>query len=161
MTLPAFRSRSAGGVLSLLACLFVVLPLAAQPMPAVPAMEGAASIRVHVLCGEPGILRVDLVDESTFGNPARPLARREAAVGARGLAEPVTVTFVGLAPGRYALRAFLDIDGNGRLNGGPLGPAEPWALSWAAEPRRRIPRFQDIAFSADEETMEIHMEVKR
>lgn len=141
--------------------LLILFPLSAQygPPAITPAAAEPVMIRVRVLCGEPGVLRIDLIDESTFGNPGRPLARREVSVGAGG--RPLTVSFEGLAPGRYAVRAFLDIDGNGRLNGGPLGPAEPWALTWAAGPRRGIPRFRDIAFSAAGEVFEIHMEVKR
>lgn len=159
----AIARRAARKGTTLLSFLLILFPLSAQSGPPAisPAAAGPAVIRVTVLCREPGVLRVDLVDESTFGNPGRPLARREVPVGAGGLAEPVTVSFEGLAPGRYAVRAFLDIDGNGRLNGGVLGPAEPWALSWAAGPRRGIPRFQDIAFSAAGEVFEIHMEVKR
>lgn len=38
-----------------------------------------------------------------------------------------------LPPGRYALRAFIDLNGNGELDTGALGkPVEPFAFSRAA-----------------------------
>ena len=45
-------------------------------------------------------------------------------------AATVTATFTNLKPGSYAVRAFHDIDGDGRLNVNPFGmPTEPYAFS--------------------------------
>ncbi len=61
-----------------------------------------------------------------YAGKAPPTAQATAAV--TGAA--VTVTFAGLAPGTYALRAFHDLDGDGRLNTNPFGvPTEPYAFS--------------------------------
>ena len=45
-------------------------------------------------------------------------------------AATVTATFADLKPGTYAVRAFHDIDGDGKLNTNPFGmPTEPYAFS--------------------------------
>ena len=45
-------------------------------------------------------------------------------------AATVTATFTDLKPGTYAVRAFHDIDGDGKLNVNPFGmPTEPYAFS--------------------------------
>ena len=41
----------------------------------------------------------------------------------------ITVTFEGVAPGRYAAAAFQDADGDGTVTLGATGPTEPWGLS--------------------------------
>lgn len=115
------------------------------------------SVAVTVMCGSPGTLRVDLVDEATFGDPSRPLQRAERAIGEDELPCTVSTVFSGLAAGRYALRAFIDRNGDGRLNGGIFGPTESWALSWSDGPKRRIPRFEDIAFNAGPGVKEVNL----
>lgn len=115
------------------------------------------TIAVTVLCASSGTLRVDLVDEATFVDPSRPLKRAERAIGEAELPCSVTVVFSGLAAGRYALRAFIDQNGDERLNGGIFGPTESWALSWAAGPKRGIPRFEDIAFAAGPGVKEVSL----
>lgn len=58
----------------------------------------------------------------------------------------VRIVFADLTPGVYAVRVFLDTNGNGELDRGLLGPKEPWALSYRAGVRRRMPpRFADIS----------------
>lgn len=45
-------------------------------------------------------------------------------------------TFAGLAPGRYAIKAFHDIDGDGQMGMTPFGmPSEPFAFSNNAQPQ--------------------------
>lgn len=42
----------------------------------------------------------------------------------------VSRTFSGLAPGRYAIKAFHDVDGDGKMGTNPFGmPTEPFAFS--------------------------------
>lgn len=42
----------------------------------------------------------------------------------------VSQTFQGLAPGRYGIKAFHDLDGDGKLGANPFGmPTEPFAFS--------------------------------
>ena len=54
------------------------------------------------------------------------------------------VRFLGLAPGDYAFAAYLDENGDGRLNRGALGiPKEPIAFSNGVIPRLRRPAFSE------------------
>jgi uncharacterized protein (DUF2141 family) len=56
--------------------------------------------------------------------------------------------FDGLAPGRYALSVYQDLDGDGRLKSNFLGiPREPVAVSNNAPARFGPPRFADAAFA--------------
>ena len=42
----------------------------------------------------------------------------------------VTTTFTGLPPGRYAIKAFHDVNGDGKMGSNPFGmPTEPFAFS--------------------------------
>ena len=60
----------------------------------------------------------------------------------------VRFEFAGLAPGRYALKAFQDANGNGKIDIGMFGPKEPWATYRLARPKLRPPRFEEMAFDA-------------
>lgn len=70
----------------------------------------------------------------------------------RGLALPVTAasattTVEGLAPGRYAIRAFHDIDGDGKLATNPFGlPTEPFAFSNNAKGAMGPAAWRDAQF---------------
>lgn len=49
-------------------------------------------------------------------------------------ASEVATTLTGLKPGRYAVRAFHDLDGDGKLSMNPFGtPSEPFAFSNGAK----------------------------
>lgn len=56
--------------------------------------------------------------------------------------------FADLAPGRYALKAFQDTNGNRKIDIGVFGPREPWATYRLARPKLRPPRFDEMAFDA-------------
>lgn len=54
------------------------------------------------------------------------------------------VRFYGLKPGAYAFVAYLDENGDGKLNRGPLGaPREPLAFSNGVVPKLRRPKFDE------------------
>lgn len=54
------------------------------------------------------------------------------------------VRFYGLKPGDYAFVAYLDENGDGKLNRGPLGaPREPYAFSNGVVPKLRRPKFDE------------------
>lgn len=62
---------------------------------------------------------------------------------------PVTRAYVqGLTPGRYAIAAFQDLDGDGRLSKGALGiPREPFGFSNDARGRFGPPTFEAATFT--------------
>ena len=62
-----------------------------------------------------------------------------------------TVTLEGLAPGRYAVAAFHDTDGNGRLSTWPIGlPREAYGFSRNARAPFGPPTFDAAAFDLPE-----------
>jgi uncharacterized protein (DUF2141 family) len=72
------------------------------------------------------------------GDKAEIQARIEAA------APSLSHVFHGLAPGRYALGVYHDVNGNGRLDKNFLGiPTEPYAISNNLHPVLAPPRFDD------------------
>ena len=71
----------------------------------------------------------------------------EVARAVKVTAGPIRVVFGGLAPGRYAVKAFQDLDGDKQLDVNPFGmPTEPFGFSNNAEPRFGQPPFADAAF---------------
>ena len=72
-----------------------------------------------------GAVMVALYDEATYGGgqPVR-AARVDVAAGEHG------VTFEDLPAGDYGVKAFHDLNGNGRMDTNPFGmPTEPYAFS--------------------------------
>ncbi|MBB5517534.1 DUF2141 domain-containing protein [Amphiplicatus metriothermophilus] len=69
-------------------------------------------------------------------------AKYEARLDDEGVAR---LSLAALAPGPYAFVAYLDENGDGRLNrGGLLGrPKEPYAFSNGVKPKLRRPRFEE------------------
>ena len=55
--------------------------------------------------------------------------------------------FTGLAPGRYAVKAFHDVNGDGKMAANPFGvPTEPYAFSNNAKGMMGPPKWTDAAF---------------
>lgn len=94
-----------------------------------------------------GVLRIILVTEADMGNP-RSGFRRVEIDRTEEQVEPWTVSYVfeGVPPGEYAIRTYLDTNGNGELDRKGFRPSEPWGFSWNNGPKRGIPRFEDISF---------------
>ncbi len=63
----------------------------------------------------------------------------------------VTLTLTVPNPGRYGIRLFHDVDGNGELNANIMGiPTEPFGFSNNAPPRFGPPSFEAAAFDIDQ-----------
>jgi uncharacterized protein (DUF2141 family) len=57
----------------------------------------------------------------------------------------------GLPPGRYAITAFHDVDGDGKMKMNPFGiPLEPFAFSNGAQARMGPPSWEEAAFTVGE-----------
>ena len=58
-----------------------------------------------------------------------------------------TQVFTGLAPGRYAIKAFHDVNGDGKMNANPFGiPTEPFAFSNNAVGNMGPAKWADASF---------------
>ncbi len=101
---------------------------------------------------EPGkAVRVTIYDsEERFLE--EPHAKKEGRIDSRGLA---IVPLDDLAPGEYSLAAYLDENGDGKLNRGKfLGfPKEPVAFSNGVKPKLSKPSFEDTKVSVYEDSV--------
>jgi uncharacterized protein (DUF2141 family) len=124
------------------AALLALLLAAAIPPPA-PAAPGTATLVVEVtgLKDDQGSVQVAL-HASEDGFPTRPeKALRQASVPISG--GRARVVFEGLAPGGYAVAAYHDENGDGRLDTGFLGiPSEGLAASNDAKGFMGPPSFE-------------------
>ncbi|CAM3139021.1 hypothetical protein JHFBIEKO_3696 [Methylobacterium mesophilicum] len=117
----------------------------------------AATLQVEVDGIEPGggPVRVALCQ----GGLSEPFCTRgdeASAAGGRAL-----FTFRDLAPGAYAVAAFQDGNGNGRLDRTGLGlPLEPYGFSGAVA-RRGRPDFSDAAFALQEPGAAVRIRLAR
>ena len=115
--------------------------LAANP-PVHAAEPGAVALTFKVGAARGTVMAALFDSEEAFreGEPVRGL-RVEAA------GEAVTVVFPKVRPGRYAVKAFYDLNGDGKMNSNSFGmPTEPFAFSNNAPPRFGPPAWSAAAF---------------
>jgi uncharacterized protein (DUF2141 family) len=119
----------------------------AQQAPAAPAEEarGSLTLTVHYtgIETQEGAIMVALFDSEAAFNGGAPV--RVAMIPAN--AASVSTAFTGLAPGRYAIKSFHDIDGDNRMSTNPMGmPIEPFAFSNNARANMGPPTWADSVF---------------
>ena len=117
----------------------------------------AASLEVVVEGGEPyaGEIYVTLC-QGGLSESACPIGRSAQAPGGGG-----RFVFSGVTPGIWAVAAFQDSNGNGRLDRTGLGlPLEPYGFSGAVG-RRARPDFADARFSLSEPGASIRVRLAR
>jgi len=110
---------------------------------AVAAQERPGEITVVVsgVRSDVGRVHVDICTEQTFLKPCPWSAEAPARKGA------VNVVVRGVPPGRYAVQAYHDANGNGDLDQGIFGiPKEGLGFSNDAMPRLKKPKFAVAAF---------------
>lgn len=95
----------------------------------------AAAVEVKVANAAPkGEIYVSLCTEVEFLQACK--LSRKVAIGQTARFEA--------APGRYAMMAFQDVDGDGKMERGDFGqPLEPWAISRDAKAEGGPPSFED------------------
>ena len=95
-----------------------------------------------------GTVMVALYDASTYdgGQPVR-VAQVDVAAGRH------SVSFEGLTAGEYGVKAFHDVNGNGRMDTNPFGmPTEPYAFSNNAVGNMGPARWDRARFTVSGET---------
>ncbi len=121
------------------------------------AMAADLTVRIGGITNTDGEIRVGLHD-SPDGFPRG----RELLAGQSVAAEPngVSVMFNDLAPGRYAIAAFHDQNGDAALNTNLFGlPAEPFGFSQNAIGTFGPPSFDDAAVTVGEDNLTIDMDL--
>ncbi len=59
--------------------------------------------------------------------------------------------FTKVPQGVYCIRAFQDVNGNGKLDKGSFGPTEPWGNYRYSRPLFRAPEFKEMAFEVNKD----------
>ena len=107
----------------------------------------AGDLQLEITGCRPGTsVQVALYDSARgFGTERGESALRRMSLVANG--DRLHVDFVGLPSGRYAVSAFDDVNGNGRLDRNFAGfPVEPYGFSRDARRLFRAPDFEQAAF---------------
>jgi uncharacterized protein (DUF2141 family) len=124
---------------------------------ALPALAGELSVTVDGLGSAEGKVMLALFD-SASEFPKGKLKNAQMTPAAKGKVEFV---FKDLAPGRYALSAYHDLNGNQRLDANMVGmPTEPYGFSRDARGQLGPPRFEDAAFVLGAEPLHLTIHVK-
>jgi uncharacterized protein (DUF2141 family) len=126
-------------------CFKALLPFAAAATAALtlPAHAAPADVTVKVVGIETvkGSMMVALYDETSWSGAA--VARARVAVNGK----TVTLTLHAPAPGRYGIKMFQDVNGNGEMDTNFVGmPTEPVGFSNDAPINFGPPAFRDAAF---------------
>lgn len=132
---PSPRAKSITGLVCALA-LFAPAAMAADTASLTVTFEG---IKTHT-----GSVMLSLsAGEAAYDGKAAPAA--QTVIAAAG--DKVTATFNDLAPGQYAIKAFHDVDGDGKMGLNPFGiPNEPYAFSNNAAGVMGPPKWSAVAF---------------
>ncbi len=138
------KGLAAAALVALAGCASASVNENAAPAQVAGPVNGTATLRLETIVSTAeGAIMVALFDDAAaFDGGGAPV--RGARIEATG--ERIVTDFEGLKPGRYALRAFHDQNGDGELNVNPLGlPIEPFAFSAGAKARFGPPSFDKAA----------------
>lgn len=124
----------------------LALPLVLLGIASAAAETGPAAVTLTFtgLRSHSGEIRVEIYDDPGAWDQGRHPVRQ-----LRTAAAPSSpsLRIEGLTPGRYAVRAFHDLDGDGRLRTGAFGaPLEPFAFSNNARGRFGPASWSDASF---------------
>ena len=132
--------------------LFLLL-LAAQSGSA----QSRFTIEGNVDCPACGVLHIYLVDEQSFSVSFTGIQELEIIVAEAESRKLVAFRFSDVPEGRYAIRCFLDRNGNGKLDRGLFGPTEPWGFSGLTGSLRGKPAFKEVSFPLHDDLSGIHI----
>jgi uncharacterized protein (DUF2141 family) len=138
------QPRQAGK--SIRAAAVAALILLAAAAPTLAAETGTASLTVafNGMKSHAGAVMFSLSGSSAAYDGKAPVAGQ---VGMAVTGDQTSITFHGLKPGSYAIRAFHDLNGDGKLNTNPFGiPTEPYAFSNNARGAMGPPGWDAAAF---------------
>lgn len=107
-----------------------------------------------------GSLYVGVYDsEADFLKPEKACLKKIIPVTATG---SIDLDLPELAPGVYALSAFHDLNGNGKLDTNIFGiPTEPYCFSNNARPKFRAPNWAEAKFEVKEEGGSISVKMEK
>jgi uncharacterized protein (DUF2141 family) len=120
------------------------------------AEDFALDTEIRAMVSESGEISAGVfTDEDQFPRP--PVGSVSVTPNARSL----RLTFPDLAPGEYAVGAYQDRNGNGRLDATVVrAPTEPWGISNNPRPKGRPPTWDDAKFTLPPEGTRIVIELR-
>lgn len=136
---------------------FAMVLLFASPMPALAA-DATLTVRFQEIQAAKGQVMLSLFDsEAAHDAGGRPV--RVAAIKVEG--DHAIATFEGLAPGKYAVKSFHDVNGDGKMNVNPFGmPVEPFAFSNNAKAMAGPAKWAATNFEVAAGATEIRINIK-
>ncbi len=135
---------------------FVLLLAAGGLFTAAPSEAARVMVTVDGIRSADGAIMVGLFDDP-HAFPDRFTMGQTAAAKSPSL----TLIFENVPPGRYALSAFHDRNGNGKLDRGAFGiPQEPFGFSRDARALMGPPSFDDAAFDVPVDGVAIVVHLK-
>jgi len=141
--------------------LFLVLILCIVPFSS-PGQTRSYRISGRLSFQNRGDIYVYLVTEEDFKTPFTGLQVIHIEMEANGEVEnEVYFSFDNVEAGTYGIRCFQDENGNGKLDRGIGGPAEPWGMSWQDEKPKKWPRFSHIAFEVKQDIDDMHITLQQ
>jgi uncharacterized protein (DUF2141 family) len=119
----------------------VFASLLSLPQSAIAEPAGKLTLTVTGIKEAKGALMIAVFDEDTYGK-GKPVAA--SAVPVTGVTASTTID---LAPGRYGIQMFHDVDGDGKMGTNPFGmPIEPFGFSNNAPAQFGPAAWKDAAF---------------
>ena len=112
-----------------------------------------------VLCAGEGMVYLQIVDRDAFRDDESGFSRGAMIRTASTERRTYPFSLEGIPPGTYGIRAFLDTNGNGKIDFSLRG-IEPWGTYLPVRPRFRGPRFNEIAFELDGNRTDIQVEIE-
>lgn len=135
----------------------VTSALCASTMLGATARAAELHITVEGLTSADGKVMTALYDSAK----AFPRGKPVQAAMAQAQAGSVKQVFADLAPGKYAIAVYHDVNGNQRLDANMVGiPSEPYGFSRDARGKMGPPSFDDAAFDVGSATVHQTMHVK-
>ncbi len=128
-------------ILSIIQFIAVLMPANDTSVKSEPVLR----VKVENIASAKGAIHVGIYrDAVSFPKKKLAFAGKEVDVKNKGAME---IEIPGLAPGRYALAVFHDLNGNGKLDTNLVGvPTEPYAFSNGAVAKWSSPTFEEAAF---------------
>ncbi|HEY8571735.1 DUF2141 domain-containing protein [Phenylobacterium sp.] len=122
--------------------MYIKLALLLASLAATPAAAGDITLTFETAEPKGQVMVALYASEADYdGNKPRVAQMASAA------AAPVKVSFNGLPPGRYAVKSFHDLNGDGKMNANAFGmPIEPLGFSNNAPVRMAAPSWGETVF---------------
>ena len=122
------------------------------------AFSASLDVSVHGLTSRGGALNVSIW-KNVKGFPKKPEEALDLKI-VPVVGSDMTVRFEELEKGHYAVMAYHDLNSNGKLDMGLMGPKEPYGLSNNFRSKFGPPNFEDCAFSISDNMQVINIKIK-